>query len=169
MNASNHPDNDRDNDRELLRLRLQGIDPRRGFDSRRIARLALPVVACAGALVWSRRRRAVDSLERLFHYLVGELYQTERVLGPHTEGTIPGEAAVFALLARADDPTIDPSAAVRLEAIAQVRAVPFSKVDRVSADGLASLHRVRQRHRVEVYGLCRDCRRRDLGPLAGES
>jgi Fur family ferric uptake transcriptional regulator len=23
-----------------------------------------------------------------------------------------------------------------------------------------------QRHRVEVYGLCRDCRRRDLGPLA---
>jgi Fur family ferric uptake transcriptional regulator len=23
-----------------------------------------------------------------------------------------------------------------------------------------------QRHRVEVYGLCRECRRRDLGPLA---
>jgi len=26
-----------------------------------------------------------------------------------------------------------------------------------------------QRHRVEVYGLCRDCRRRDLGPLAEDS
>jgi Fur family ferric uptake transcriptional regulator len=26
-----------------------------------------------------------------------------------------------------------------------------------------------QRHRVEVYGLCRECRQRDLGPLAGEA
>jgi Fur family ferric uptake transcriptional regulator len=26
-----------------------------------------------------------------------------------------------------------------------------------------------QRHRVEVYGLCRECRRRDLGPLAEDS
>jgi Fur family ferric uptake transcriptional regulator len=26
-----------------------------------------------------------------------------------------------------------------------------------------------QRHRVEVYGLCRECRHRDLGPLAEEA
>jgi Fur family ferric uptake transcriptional regulator len=34
----------------------------------------------------------------------------------------------------------------------------------IIADEYAFQH---QRHRVEVYGLCQECRRRDLGPLAG--
>ena len=73
---------DVDNDLEVLRVRLQGMDPRRRFDARRIARFALPMVAGTGALLWARRRRRVDSLERLFIHLMGELYQTERDLVP---------------------------------------------------------------------------------------
>ena len=83
---------DIDNDLEVLRVRLQGMDPRRRFDVRRIAGFALPIVAGAGAVLWARRRRRVDSLERLFIYLVGELYQTERDLVPAL-GMMAGKAS----------------------------------------------------------------------------
>ena len=69
------------------------------------------------------------------------LIQAERILGPHTEGTIPGEGAVFALLARTDDAAVDPSSSVILENIAQHRGQAFTKADRVSADDLATVFR----------------------------
>ncbi len=72
---------------------------------------------------------------------VYELVQAGRVLGPHTEGTIPGEAAVFALLAKSDDPAVNPSTSVLLEGIAQHRGRPFRKADRVSAEELAVVFR----------------------------
>jgi len=73
---------------------------------------------------------------------VHRLAQLGRVLGPHTEGTIPGEAAAFALVGRADDPAVDPANAVLLEAVAQHRsAVPFTQRDRVSGDDLATVFR----------------------------
>jgi 3-oxoacyl-[acyl-carrier-protein] synthase-1 len=72
--------------------------------------------------------------------MVRRLVQFGRILGPHTEGTIPGEGAVFALLARSGHPAIDPATAVQLEAVAQHRSpVPFTKMDRVSGDGLATV------------------------------
>lgn len=77
----------------------------------------------------------VDSLCALSN--VYGLVQAKRVLGPHTEGTIPGEAAVFALLARSDDPAVDPATSVRLEGVAQHRGQPFTKADRVSGNDLA--------------------------------
>ena len=73
---------DIDNDLEVIRVRLQQMDPRRRFDARRIARFALPIVAGTGAMLWARRRHRVGSLERLLLHLVGELYQTERDLVP---------------------------------------------------------------------------------------
>ena len=69
---------DIDNDLEVMRVRLQQLDPRRRFDARRIAGVALPIVATTGAVLWARRRRAIGSLERLFVHLAGELYQPER-------------------------------------------------------------------------------------------
>jgi len=75
-------------------------------------------------------------------HTVHRLVQFERVMGPHTEGMIPGEAAVFALLSRSDDPATDSTRAVRLEAVAQHRsAVPFTQRDRVSGDDLATAFR----------------------------
>jgi 3-oxoacyl-[acyl-carrier-protein] synthase I len=71
--------------------------------------------------------------------IVARLVNAARVLGPHTEGTIPGEAAVFAVLCRADHRAADPSASVLLEGVARSRSpVPFVQADRVSGDGLAS-------------------------------
>ena len=87
---------DIDNDLEVLRVRLQGMDPRRRFDARRIAGFALPIVAGTGALLWARRRRAVDSLERLFIHLLGELYRTEHELVP----------ALAAMAGKATDPDL---------------------------------------------------------------
>lgn len=73
---------------------------------------------------------------------VQRLVDTDRVLGPHTEGTIPGEGAVFALLARGEDPAVDPAASMNLEALARHRASrPFSEMDRVSGDALARVFR----------------------------
>jgi 3-oxoacyl-[acyl-carrier-protein] synthase-1 len=70
------------------------------------------------------------------------LVRAERVLGPHTEGTIPGEAAVFALLARSDDAVVDEASSVAVDAVVRERAaVPFLQADRVSGDGLASVFR----------------------------
>jgi 3-oxoacyl-[acyl-carrier-protein] synthase-1 len=70
---------------------------------------------------------------------VRALVRAERVLGPHVEGTIPGEAAVFALLARADGPHLPTS--VLLEGEAQGRGTPFLERDRVSGDALAGVFR----------------------------
>lgn len=67
------------------------------------------------------------------------LVQAERVLGAHTEGTIPGEGAVFALLARTEDTAVDPSSSVVLEEVAHHLGQPFTMADRVSGDGLATV------------------------------
>jgi 3-oxoacyl-[acyl-carrier-protein] synthase-1 len=72
---------------------------------------------------------------------VNALADAERILGPHTEGTIPGEAAVFALLARADDRAVHPSTSVLLEAVAQHRGRPFIRAEQVSGDDLAVVFR----------------------------
>jgi 3-oxoacyl-[acyl-carrier-protein] synthase-1 len=73
---------------------------------------------------------------------VYSLVQAGRVLSPLTEGTIPGEAAAFALLARADDPIADPATSVRLEAVVVERATtPFTQARVVSGDGLAAAFR----------------------------
>jgi 3-oxoacyl-[acyl-carrier-protein] synthase I len=73
---------------------------------------------------------------------VYSLVQAGRVLSPLTEGTIPGEAAAFALLARTDDPIVDPAMSVRLEAVAVDRAAtPFTRAQVVSGDGLAAVFR----------------------------
>jgi 3-oxoacyl-[acyl-carrier-protein] synthase-1 len=104
-----------------------------------------PALAAAASLLESGAHRfivvgGIDSLCAL--HTVHRLVQFGRVLGPHTEGMIPGEAAVFALLARADDPVADPASGVLLEAVAQHRAaVPFTQRDRVSGDDLATVFR----------------------------
>jgi 3-oxoacyl-[acyl-carrier-protein] synthase I len=72
---------------------------------------------------------------------VYSLVQAGRVLSPLTEGMIPGEAAAFALLARTDDPIIDPATAVRLESVALERATPFLQARVVSAEALAAVFR----------------------------
>jgi 3-oxoacyl-[acyl-carrier-protein] synthase-1 len=73
---------------------------------------------------------------------VRALVHAQRVLGPYVEGTIPAEAAVFALVARSDDPVINQSTAVGVDAVVQRKAaVPYLIADRVSGDGLASTFR----------------------------
>jgi 3-oxoacyl-[acyl-carrier-protein] synthase-1 len=77
---------------------------------------------------------------------VYSLVQAGRVLSPLTEGTIPGEAAAFALIARADDPVVDTATSVRLEAVALQRAVtPFTQAQVVSGDALAAVFRALRR------------------------
>src|SRR5207237_78529 len=62
---------------------------------------------------------------------VRSLVRAQRVLGPHTEGTVPAEGAVFAVLARSDDPIVEPAHAVALEGVVREHAsVPFLKADR---------------------------------------
>lgn len=68
------------------------------------------------------------------------LVETERVLGPHVEGTIPAEGAVFALVARADD-EIDLPTSVLVAGVAQAQGVGFMELDRVSGDTLTSVFR----------------------------
>jgi 3-oxoacyl-[acyl-carrier-protein] synthase-1 len=82
----------------------------------------------------------IDSLSG--PHTVHRMMQFGRVLGPHSDGTIPGEAAVFALLARTDDSEIGLATSLRLEAVVQHRAlVPFPERDRVSGDDLAAVFR----------------------------
>jgi 3-oxoacyl-[acyl-carrier-protein] synthase-1 len=82
----------------------------------------------------------IDSL--CARHTVHRLVQLGRILGPHTEGTIPGEAAVFALLTRADGRAPDQASAVGLESVALHRSpVPFHERDRVSGDDLATVFR----------------------------
>jgi 3-oxoacyl-[acyl-carrier-protein] synthase-1 len=70
------------------------------------------------------------------------LLDTERVLGPHIEGTIPGEAAAFVLVARSDDPLARSASSIVLESIASLKSdIPFTKMDHPSADALATIFR----------------------------
>lgn len=95
---------------------------------------------------------------------IRSLVRAGRVLSPVTEGTIPGEAAAFALLARTDDPIVDPTTCVRIEAVAlQHAATPFTQAEVVSGDALAAafstlrtggasrVHRVIAAHSGEGY------------------
>jgi 3-oxoacyl-[acyl-carrier-protein] synthase-1 len=72
---------------------------------------------------------------------VQALVESERVLGPHTEGTIPGEGAVFALVSRADD-EVDLPTSVLVAGSAQARGTGFMQLDRVSGDALTSVFRM---------------------------
>jgi hypothetical protein len=73
---------------------------------------------------------------------IHRLVQFERVLGPHTEGMIPGEAAVFAVLVGTESGRADPRYAVRLEAVTQRRShARFTQRDRISGDDLAVVFR----------------------------
>lgn len=73
---------------------------------------------------------------------VHRLVQHGRVLGAYSEGTIPGEAAVFAVLAPTGDAVADQPTAVGFEDVALHRAaVPFGERDRVSGDDLAAVFR----------------------------
>ncbi len=80
----------------------------------------------------------IDSL--CAHATVQTLVGNERVLGPHTEGTIPGEGAVFALLARSDD-DLELPVSVLVDAAAQGRGTPFMRLDRIDGDALTSVFR----------------------------
>jgi ferritin-like metal-binding protein YciE len=73
-----------DNDLELLRLRVSKADPRR-VDARRVATTAVPLAAGAALWFWTRRRRAVDSLEQLLVHTMGDLYRAELQLLPGLE------------------------------------------------------------------------------------
>lgn len=68
-----------DNDLELLRVRVQQLDPRQ-VAARRWAATALPVAGAAAVWMWSRRRRAVDSLEDLLAHMLSDLHRAEHVL-----------------------------------------------------------------------------------------
>jgi hypothetical protein len=119
---------------------------------------AFAALATAKRLVASGARRlvlvgGVDSL--CAPAQVYALVQAGRVLSPLTEGMVPGEAAAFALLARTDDPIVDPATAVRLESVALERgATSFLQARVVSSDALAASFRTlrsggsRRVHRV---------------------
>ena len=68
------------------------------------------------------------------------LLDTDRLVGPHVDGTIPGEAAVFLIVARSDDPLAGSPSAVTLEGVVQHKSdVPFTKMDQPSGDALAAV------------------------------
>jgi 3-oxoacyl-[acyl-carrier-protein] synthase-1 len=80
---------------------------------------------------------AVDSL--CAPTTLRKLVQYKRVLAFGTEGTIPGEAAVFTLLACDSHPAASAATAVRLEAVALRRAAkPFTELDTVDAEALTA-------------------------------
>jgi 3-oxoacyl-[acyl-carrier-protein] synthase-1 len=85
---------------------------------------------------------------------VSNLVNASRVLGPRNEGTIPGEAAIFGLLSRANRDGPAWGSALTIEGISVARAEkPFTELDRVNADGLAvTFNRFRERgaQRVDV-------------------
>jgi ferritin-like metal-binding protein YciE len=69
-----------DNDLELLRVRLQKVDPRR-IDASGWAKRGAPILAgIAAAWWWARRRRPVASLEQLLVKELSDLYATEQKL-----------------------------------------------------------------------------------------
>lgn len=70
------------------------------------------------------------------------LVRKSRVLSPYSEGTVPGEAAVFALLARSEDPVVSPEKSLRLDAVVVDRAqTPFTNAEVISADALTHIFR----------------------------
>ncbi|WP_144290040.1 hypothetical protein [Ideonella sp. A 288] len=69
------------------------------------------------------------------------LIAAERILGPHSEGTIPGEASAFALLAQFDEPSSNPSTSLTIEAVFRHQSQPFDQTQKVSGDGLAAIFR----------------------------
>lgn len=72
-----------DHDLDELRVRLARADPRTRIDPRRLARSAWPVVAGTAAIwLWTRRKRRVDSLERLLGQGLVEIYEAEQQLLP---------------------------------------------------------------------------------------
>jgi ferritin-like metal-binding protein YciE len=137
---------DIDNDLEVIRVRLQRMDPRRRVDARRIARFALPIVAGTSALLWARRRPAVDSLEQLFIHLLGELYQTERDLMPAL-AVMAGKASDPDLRAAFEEHQLETEAHVeRLERVFQSigsrpKARGASVVPMITAEGARLLGR----------------------------
>ena len=73
---------------------------------------------------------------------VASLVRAGRVLSPYTEGTIPGEAAAFAVLVRSQASVVDPRSSVLLEGVAVNRAAtPFTEARVVSAEALTSVFR----------------------------
>jgi len=72
-----------DHNLEQLRGKLASVDPRRRFDTRQLAKRALPVVAGTAALwLWRTRRRRVSSLDQLLSHGLVDLYRTETQLVP---------------------------------------------------------------------------------------
>ncbi|HEY9466869.1 MAG TPA: ferritin-like domain-containing protein [Vicinamibacterales bacterium] len=66
-----------------LRGKLANVDPRRRFDTRQVAKRALPWVAGSAALwLWRTRRRRVRSLDQLLSHGLVDLYRTETQLLP---------------------------------------------------------------------------------------
>jgi|GEM_PF-5139389 len=85
-----------DNDLELLRVKVQRKRPTRD-DAIRWARWAAPAVAgTAGLWWWTKRRRAVDSLDELLAHALSDLYQSEQQMVP----------ALQRLAERASDPEL---------------------------------------------------------------
>lgn len=71
------------------------------------------------------------------------LAHARRVLEPFTEGTVPGEAATFVVLAPADAPALDPDRGLWLEDVAVGRGPSFLEATTVNADALTQvLHRL---------------------------
>lgn len=70
------------------------------------------------------------------------LVQADRVLGPGTEGTIPGEACGCVLLASPSHPVAREAGRFRIEQVALHRShTPLLNADRVSADALTATFR----------------------------
>lgn len=81
---------------------------------------------------------------------IEQLVSASRVLGPHTEGAIPGEAAAFVILARSDDPLVDATAAIRLEHVIQHRAAdPWIVMKTVDSDDLTHVFRLLRERGVQ--------------------
>lgn len=74
--------------------------------------------------------------------ILEQLIRADRILGPYCEGTIPGEAAVLALVTRSDDPTVDTTLAVQLENVALRREQqPFTRNEQISSEALTAVFR----------------------------
>jgi ferritin-like metal-binding protein YciE len=103
-----------DNDLELIRVRLQRADPRR-IDPRRLAQAMVPIAAgSALAVVFSRWRRPIRSLDHLLTTGLGEVFAAEQHLVP----------ALASMAGRATNPDLR-------QALEQHRQETESHVDRL--------------------------------------
>jgi ferritin-like metal-binding protein YciE len=106
-----------DNDLELVRVRLQKLRPT-SRDAIHWAQRVLPVLAAtAGLWWWSRRRRAVDTLDALLAHALHELYEGEQQLLP----------ALQRMAAQASDPELKKA----FESHALETAVHVDRLERV--------------------------------------